>query len=225
MFHTAVFEGPVPTGAETLIPGDRGRKHLAHAPSAEITWRPMRRTLDIAASADDTTKATGKRAIQPNKSSEFQRAEQRHNIPAYMRSGYDSDEPRQWDSRRVVEWPGKAKNAREFISSERVLEVECGMKARVPSTREMRNGIPMKTPGDKMYGYVDYSKDFWKQEGLIVGSSISSKRTPKIMTSVQTSALDTSDGVNFRPQPSYEAKKRASIHNEEVNSVSSLPLL
>jgi hypothetical protein len=82
---------------------------------------------------------------------EVSRAEKRHNMPQARRSGFD--EPEQavpWDSKAQVSWPGKASNARDFISTERILEVECGMKVKVGPMANMRNGIPVRNPGDKV---------------------------------------------------------------------------
>ena len=35
-------------------------------------------------------------------------------------------------------------------------------KNRVGGLEEMRNGLPMRTPGDKEYGHPDYAKDYFK---------------------------------------------------------------
>lgn len=122
-----------------------------------------------------------------------------------------------------MEWPGKAQNARDYISSERILEVECGIKVKVGSRCDMRNGIPQRNPGDKIYANVDYSPGFFSQEGIIPGSCIQDRRRHNKATISQATHSDGGDGVNFRPQLSYEAKKRAQLHQGEVHSVESLP--
>lgn len=35
-------------------------------------------------------------------------------------------------------------------------------KNRVGGLEEMRNGLPMRTLGDKQYGHPDYAKDYFK---------------------------------------------------------------
>ena len=47
-----------------------------------------------------------------------------------------------------VEWPGKAADARYYISGERTLEEECGMKQRVVSKKDQRNGLTVANPGE-----------------------------------------------------------------------------
>lgn len=216
-----IYERPF-VGNETLIPGDRGRKKLAQRPSEEMVFRPIQRPLYPLPSGDDTTTAHGKRCIRPKPAEEFVRAEQRHNLPAYTRSGYDAAEGQPFPHRASVEWPGKAKNARDYISGERILEVECGMKGRVNSRAQLRNGIEQINPGDKAYAHVDYSPNFFLQEGLIPGSCIQTRRTPKAMAALQTLPNDTSNGVNFRPFKSYEQDKREREHSADVAGVREL---
>ena len=42
------------------------------------------------------------------------------------------------------------------------------------------------------------------------------------MAALQTPAFDASGGVNFRPQPSYEARKKAQLLRDEIDSVNEL---
>jgi len=42
------------------------------------------------------------------------------------------------------------------------------------------------------------------------------------MAALQTPAFDLSEGVNFRPQPSFEARKRAQLLRDEISSVNEL---
>ena len=44
-------------------------------------------------------------------------------------------------------------------------------KVRVGSLTERRNHLPMTSLGDKMYKNVDYCKDFFRDGGLIAGST------------------------------------------------------
>ena len=53
---------------------------------------------------------------------------------------------------------------------------------------------------------------------IIPGSSITDRRAPNAAIAVQSSEFDHS-GVNFRPQPSYEVKKKAQLLKDEVESV------
>ena len=112
-----------------------------------------------------------------------------------------------------VEWPDKAKDARYFISKERILEVECGMKVKVGSMRQQRNGIERRNPGDKAYAFVDYSPGYFKTENA----------NPDGPDPGTTTVPDkVGDGINYRPQPSYEQKKAARMKAAEVDGVMSL---
>ena len=44
-------------------------------------------------------------------------------------------------------------------------------KTRVKTLIEQRNGLPMASPGDKIYKNPDYTPDFFKEGGLITGST------------------------------------------------------
>jgi len=156
------------TTVETLMPGgDRGRKKMSQSLSQEMQFRPHARFLEPAASGDDLTVVSGKRAIHQPRAMEGKRAEARHNLPAQCRSGYDEAEIMfPWASKASVSWPGKAANARDYISEERLLEAECGKKVRVSSKAQQRNGINLRNPGDKIYAHVDYSPQFFNQEGV-----------------------------------------------------------
>lgn len=114
-----------------------------------------------------------------------------------------------WTSLGRVEWPGKAADARSFVSSERLLEHECGRKIRVHSLRAQRNNIPMRHRGDKVFGFVDYSPGFHTRKPV-------ERHNP----SMAAAANDlVNDGVNYRPTPSYEEKKRSRMYQDELSSV------
>jgi hypothetical protein len=46
-----------------------------------------------------------------------------------------------------------------------------GQKMRVANMYNQRNGLPMAALGDKHYKLPDYTPDFFKEGGLIAGSS------------------------------------------------------
>lgn len=166
------------TRHDRLFPGDRGRKKIAQTGSGEAQFRPQRRFLHPSESGDDLGAQGGKRALRPRVSEEAPRAEKRHNLPADLRSGYDTSELTFPSApKALVTWNGK--NARNFISKERSLEVECGMKVKI-GARQMRNGITQRNPGDKLYAHVDYSPGFfsaqWVQDGILQASTLASAR-------------------------------------------------
>lgn len=46
-----------------------------------------------------------------------------------------------------------------------------GSKKRVTTMFEARNGLPMAALGDKNYKTVDYQPNFFREGGLVAGSS------------------------------------------------------
>ena len=46
-----------------------------------------------------------------------------------------------------------------------------GMKTRLKSLYDQRNGLPIKALGDKIYKHPDYTPGFFKEGGLVAGSS------------------------------------------------------
>ena len=60
------------------------------------------------------------------------------------------------------------------VSTERTLEIECGIKKR---TKDKRNGIPKgRNVGDKMFSVAECSVGYYTQEGLIPGACIDDRR-------------------------------------------------
>jgi hypothetical protein len=46
-----------------------------------------------------------------------------------------------------------------------------GRKKRIETLYDQRNGLPLKSLGDKIYKAPEYMPGFYKEGGLIVGSS------------------------------------------------------
>mmetsp|Transcript_16134 Transcript_16134/g.32993 ORF Transcript_16134/g.32993 Transcript_16134/m.32993 type:complete len:241 (-) Transcript_16134:102-824(-) len=216
------------SGHDMLFPGDRGRKKIVQPGSGELVFKPLKRLLVPRPTGDDSTSFAGKKAFPPQTGGQLHRAEQRHNLPASMRSGYDDTEIEfPWASKAQVAWndgPKKSSNARNFISKEGLLEQEMGQKGRVQNRESLRNGVTQRNPGDKFYAHPDYSPDFFKEEGSVPGSCIQNRRGQKNVAASRstTNFGDMSDGINYRPQPSYETRKKAATLREEIDSVSCL---
>lgn len=195
---------------ELLIPNDRGRIHLSGPPNAqEESFRPARRRLEPARSGADQGNVEGKRYVKEPRPAEMAQPERRHIAEESERSGYDNPEKTlNWTKRGRVKWNGVP--AQHFISSERTLEIECGMKNKVGHIFMKRNGIPVKNLGDKCYGTVEYSQKYFCQEGLVVGSTIDDVRTKR---------GDDLSQLDMPVRVSYEAKKRAQMMRDEIDGV------
>jgi len=46
-----------------------------------------------------------------------------------------------------------------------------GTKKRIDTMYDQRNGVPLKSLGDKIYKVPEYMPGFYKEGGLIVGST------------------------------------------------------
>ena len=68
--------------------------------------------------------------------------------------------------------------ANKETNSEYTLEKKMGRKTTVEFLDEQRNFLPYRTLGDKTYKNPEYSDNFFKEGGLVAGSSIR-KRPPK----------------------------------------------
>jgi len=72
---------------------------------------------------------------------------------------------------------------RTYEISNKALHIEkplnkfLGEKIRINTISEMRNGLPSHVPGDKMYKNPECTTGFFKEGGLIVGSSNRSQKT------------------------------------------------
>jgi len=197
---------------------DRGRKKFNIPPSQEAVHRPHIRPLKPKPSGDYWDLQLGKKFVPEPIIVTKPPAEKVHNLEAERRSGYDvSEQTFPWKSKAMVSWPGKADNARNWVSSERVLETECGAKIRVPTMRQRRNDVPMSNPGDKNYCHVDYSDGFFRQEGIVVGSTVGRVRVRK---EIVPGARDTKQATE--PKLSYEQKKQLASHRDEVRGVGEL---
>lgn len=62
---------------------------------------------------------------------------------------------------------------------ERTLEKQMGQKRIIDSLEDQRNLIGVKSLGDKKYKFPEYASDFYKEGGLIPGSTITNRTTKK----------------------------------------------
>mmetsp|Transcript_15383 Transcript_15383/g.23178 ORF Transcript_15383/g.23178 Transcript_15383/m.23178 type:complete len:267 (+) Transcript_15383:172-972(+) len=71
-------------------------------------------------------------------------------------------------------------------SGEYQIETTINRKQRIPSITRMRNGIPIANPGDKSYRDAEKSIGFYKEGGLIAGSSINPRPAKVLKGSAET---------------------------------------
>jgi hypothetical protein len=135
--------------------------------------------------------------------------------------------------------------ARDFISKEVTLDVAFGIKKKLGGVREMRNGIPVSNPGDKLYAAVEYSPGFYKEfdssysrvggrggtggkaheippAGEARAYAAARDTTQLFNTAGMTNTMGRNDTLNFRPRLNYEEKMRIKQTQDAVNEVEEL---
>jgi len=102
------------------------------------------------------------------------------------------------------------------------LENKIGNKAKTDSRLSRRNGIPDRRQGDKPYAHVEYSKDFFKQRGLV----------PQIEFSKTLLKGKLSEGkggfprrYKKKPMKSYKQVISEQRHRGECADVAALPTI
>lgn len=73
------------------------------------------------------------------------------------------------DHRNCVKTFYNESNGKKF--EEFVIEKELGPKNRIRSLSQLRNGLPVKIPGEKSYKNPEYSNNFFQEGGLVPGST------------------------------------------------------
>jgi hypothetical protein len=96
------------------------------------------------------------------------------------------------------------------------LEHEMTVKTRVPSLEKQRNNLPFVSLGDKPYRKVDYQAGFFKDRGLVVGSTHQFKVSQKGKASDLVLDLKATTG---KP---YAEKTREEMHELEIEDVKKL---
>ena len=134
----------------SIYPGlDHGKQHFNPTCSQEMIVRPARRVLHPKPSGDGSV-WLGKKYIAPPISGSYKAAEAKHFPLELARSGYDLPERNlAGPSKKSVAWTNQggrmASNARDYISMERSLDMEMGMKKRIPNEMKRRNGLLPQT--------------------------------------------------------------------------------
>jgi hypothetical protein len=141
------------------------RKHIDISKSHEIIFKPSVKIFPKKENIDHIIKR-GMKKIEPHYSEPnlYTRKVLSHNI-TIKEDGVHC----------TKQFPEKAIECHD----EYQIEERIKRKKRHPSLQAMRNGMPIISPGDKIYRNVEYSPDFFKLEGIVVGSTntINHKKT------------------------------------------------
>ena len=131
---------PPSIGDDRLVANDRGRRHSSGPPAnQEEAFKPLRRRLEPARTGADQGNVEGKRYVGEPHGQDRPRLERRHLPDAAERSGYDCAElTLNWTKRGRVTWDGQP--AQHWVSTERTLETECGMKVKTMALSDKVRG-------------------------------------------------------------------------------------
>jgi hypothetical protein len=195
------------------LPSTEGRERLVQFQSEEMGWRPSRGSVH-------EVKREGKKAIHHEIQVVPRRAEKLHIRPHESKEEL-LDRPQ--GIARVVD-PRTGIERRHLPATEYPLEDVLTRKRRSgASLLDMRNGIECYTLGDKHYRHPEYMPAFFKEGGLIVGSTFERGSFPP------TVARNTTGWKEFdaeRPEAAkrktYKEVQAAMRHTEQVNSVHEL---
>jgi hypothetical protein len=106
--------------------------------------------------------------------------------------------------------------SRDGMSNEANLERGMGRKLKIDDIDDKRNELGLKSLGDKAYKFPEYCDRFFKEGGLIAGSSIRARQ-------VKTLVVKASDQVQNRPKgTTWKEKCRKDELDEEEAAVKSL---
>ena len=184
------FAAAKPTAPETTVPHDRGMRHAPnHQSRASATTRfvPTYRQVKPLRDADDPAPPEGKRYLPAPRLPELPRPERMHTSRFNRRTVEEREFVAHMGNKIRVNQAAPSEDAGLSVGRRQAKEVDvAGMmqrKARVGSTARARNGLPAAYPGDKLYGAVEYSDDFFAGGGLVPGANIGT-RGPKAMTNV-----------------------------------------
>jgi hypothetical protein len=88
----------------------------------------------------------------------------------------------------------------------------------------LRNGLPIRSLGDKTYKSPEYSPDFYKTDGVTIGSTHSLRKNPSLnrLTSSDFALLQSYS--SFSPNRTlWKDRVRAEQLAEEIAEVEALP--
>jgi hypothetical protein len=168
-FNTSKRHLPNPTVDEKTHPlfSLGSKRHFDPKNSEEFKWKPSL-VPNHNKDAPRPEKKTGVKKIDTGflGKDEKPRAERRH---------ANTEAPAPWESQKTGDdaLGGKQTFIHDNRKTQKEHEVEknMGMKKRTGTMYEARNGLPMKSLGDKIYSAPEYQSGFFRDGGLIAGST------------------------------------------------------
>ena len=135
-------------------------KHVDVKPSPEFQFRPAKKILPPFSSDLKISKA-GKRYIEPH-----------YTEPKIYMKNISMRPPEQIGIGKEIPLFQSMKHGYKFDETKDFLvEDLMTRKGRILSLSQQRNFFDIYNPGDKIYNSVEYSPDFFKMEGIVIGST------------------------------------------------------
>jgi hypothetical protein len=139
------------------------RRHFDPQTSNEVSWKPC---LKVAHDKykERPVKATGTKKLDPDFSASVRpRPERRHTEAGGQTTNTWEDIP----TGRATFVGIHNRKTQDTVD----VEKRMGTKIRVTTTFEARNGLPMVSLGDKIYKAPEYQPGFFREGGLVPGST------------------------------------------------------
>ena len=146
----------------------KGRRHYETTECQTVSqWRPCFKKSE---NTSIPIKPSGVKKLDPEFSEVKPRAEKKHLVQKFP----DTEAEYRIHMKTVLSEAGKRiqdvlTDEYDFHSS------QIGRKVRVEGIEQMRNGLEIRAPGDKAYKKPENSTGFYREGGLITGSTIASK--------------------------------------------------
>lgn len=190
-----------------------GRKHYPPRRGVPDDGRPKMKTFpDKMALTDDRKKPENVKIIKQFITEKKPRAERLH-IKSSEAGHYE-------DLHIGIHTYGNItqQNPHEFT-----LEKKMGLKRSVRSLEQMRNGLPVKFLGDKPYGHPDYSKDYFRDGGLVPGANIGLHKSNKKYNDNYDETIKNMSKIKRDPNKlTWKEKEKKDARQEDLNALDEL---
>lgn len=146
-----------------------GKKHFEPKASKTVNdWRPCFKKSD---KIEVPAYSTGIKKLEPEYSKVRPRAEKRHIL-----QGETEEFGPEYRIHMKTVFINTGQRIQELATSEYDFRVsQMGRKIRIEDEKAQRNGLGVIAPGDKPYKKPEHSSGFYKEEGLVTGSTISKR--------------------------------------------------
>ena len=198
----------------SIILGDRGKKRFPPMASQTKDYKPHKKPIGPPHRINSPPR--GKRCIQvKHNSEEIEMQSKRHLLPAVRKSDYDVA----WSKKGKVLGPdGKPVSMREPENYN--LETTMNRKQRLIGELDRRNGIGTSNPGDLPFKTSEHAPDFFKEGGIIPGSTIQMRQSTKPVP--KKNENDAAQTSNKKLEATYGKMKARLERDYDIAQVNSL---